>query len=84
MASMKYVGLDVHQESIAVAVADEAPTEVRFHGTIAATTRHSASWSADSGRLRRCDSRMKRVRADMASIGPSRLSARDVRSWRLR
>jgi transposase len=38
MASMKYVGLDVHKESIAVAVADEGPTEVRFHGTIGATT----------------------------------------------
>jgi transposase len=38
MASMKYVGLDVHKESIAVAVADEGPAEVRFHGTIAATT----------------------------------------------
>jgi hypothetical protein len=38
MASMKYVGLDVHKESIAVAVADEGPTKVRFHGTIGATT----------------------------------------------
>jgi hypothetical protein len=53
MASMKYVGLDVHKESIAVAFADEGPAEVRFHGTIAATTEHSASWSADSDRLRR-------------------------------
>ena len=38
MTSMKYVGLDVHKESIAVAVAEEGPAEVRYHGTIPATT----------------------------------------------
>jgi len=38
MASMKYVGLDVHKESIAVAVAEEGSAEVRYHGTIGATT----------------------------------------------
>jgi transposase len=38
MASMKYVGLDVHKESIAVAVAEEGSAEVRYHGTIAETT----------------------------------------------
>ena len=38
MASMKYVGLDVHKDSIAVAVAEEGTTEVRYHGEMPATT----------------------------------------------
>src|ERR1019366_3732450 len=37
MTSMKYVGLDVHKESIAVAIADEGSSEVRYHGAIPAT-----------------------------------------------
>lgn len=37
MASMKYVGLDVHKDSIAVAVAEGGVAEVRYYGTIATT-----------------------------------------------
>jgi transposase len=37
MTSMKYVGLDVHKESIAVAIADEGSSEVRYHGAIPTT-----------------------------------------------
>jgi transposase len=37
MASMKYIGLDVHKESIAVAVAEEGTSEVRYHGAISVT-----------------------------------------------
>ena len=36
MPSMKYVGLDVHKDSIAVAIA-EGHAEVRFYGEIRAT-----------------------------------------------
>ena len=36
MPSMKYVGLDVHKDSIAVAIA-EGVAEVRFYGDIPAT-----------------------------------------------
>jgi transposase len=35
---IKFIGLDVHKETIAVAVAEDgADREVRFHGTIAST-----------------------------------------------
>jgi transposase len=35
---IKFIGLDVHKETIAVAVAEDGPDrEVRFHGTIAST-----------------------------------------------
>jgi hypothetical protein len=38
MASMKYVGLDVHKDSIAVGIADEGPGKVRYYGTIPMTS----------------------------------------------
>src|ERR1700733_2302386 len=38
MASMKYVGLDVHKDTIAVGVADEGVGEVRYYGTIPMTS----------------------------------------------
>jgi transposase len=37
MASMKYVGLDVHKDSIAVGVAEGGGGEVRYYGTIPMT-----------------------------------------------
>jgi transposase len=38
MASMKYVGLDVHKDSIAVGIAEEGVGEVRYYGTIPMTS----------------------------------------------
>jgi transposase len=38
MASMKYVGLDVHKDSIAVGIGEEGGGEVRYYGTIPQTT----------------------------------------------
>ena len=84
MASMKYVGLDVHKESIAVAVADEGPADVRFHGTIGATTEALRKLVRRLGSPETLRFAYEAGRADMASIGPSPVWARPVRWWRRR
>ena len=81
MPSMKYVGLDVHKDSIAVAIA-EGSTEVASTGKFGERSRHCETWCGDWGRRRRCASRMKPARVDTASIARLRTSVRTVLSQR--
>lgn len=58
-AAKKFIGLDVHQDTIAIAIADEAPgKEIRFFGTIPNTNEalHSAlkKIGQDGSQLRVC------------------------------
>ena len=48
--SIKYVGLDVHKATIAVAVAEAGGGEVRYLGEIANTPRRSQSWCGSCGK----------------------------------
>ena len=69
--SIKSIGMDVHRDSIAVAIADSTGGEARFLGEVVPTAEGCADWSIGlSRRVPSCRSATKRGRVDMGCTEP--------------
>jgi hypothetical protein len=80
-----YLGLDVHKETIAVAIADGRSSDVRFYGGINNTPVAIAGMLKSlGGRMANCASCTKLARVGMASIVKSMQPAMSARSSRRR
>ena len=65
--SSKYVGLDVHKETIALSIADAGGGEVRYYGEIKNTPEALKSSATKSNRKKAgCSFAMRRVPVDLA------------------
>jgi hypothetical protein len=68
MSKIRFVGLDVHADTIAVAVA-EPGEEVRSWGIIPTVLSVSDDWSTASGLRNTCEPAMKQVRPATCCTG---------------